>query len=315
MLARALPVAATAALVAFALASSDYIATVLGFAAIYAVFCTGLNLFMGYTGQASFGQNAFAAIGGYGTAVLTDRLGLGPLPALLAAAALSGALALAVGYPTLRLRGHYLAMATFALGLITYEIAIEWTDLTQGYMGYSGIPPLGLFGYEIGTVKGQLVVLALAALLGVFLAVRLRDSRFGRALRAIAGSEAAAAALGINVARYKLAAFVIAALYASVAGSLFAHFVGFISPEVFGTSMVVLSFTMLYLGGIGTTWGPLIGALIASLLPEVLRAFLPAGLKEGQDIAFAAILILILIFVPRGLASLGALVRPASEER
>jgi branched-chain amino acid transport system permease protein len=308
---RALAIVCAAAVVALAWMSSDYIATVLGFAAIYAVFCTGLNLFMGYTGQASFGQNAFAAIGGYGTAVLTDRLALGPLPAMLISAALAGLLALLVGYPTLRLRGHYLAMATFALGLITYEISIEWTGLTQGYMGYSGIPPLGIAGYELATVKGQLVVLALVALLGIFVSLRLRHSRFGRALRAIAGSEAAAAALGINVARYKLAAFIIAALYASVAGSLFAHFVGFISPEVFGTSMVVLGFTMLYLGGIGTIWGPVIGALIASLLPELLRSFLPAGLKEMQDIVFAALLIVILIFVPRGLSSLGTKLRRA----
>ncbi|MFI4994656.1 MAG: branched-chain amino acid ABC transporter permease, partial [Hyphomicrobiales bacterium] len=103
---------------------------------------------------------------------------------------------------------------------------------------------------------------------------------------------------------YKLLAFVVAALYASAAGSLFAHFVGFISPEVFGTSMVVLSFTMLYLGGVGTTWGPLIGAVIVSLLPEALR-----GLKEMQDVAYTAVLILILIFAPKGLSALVPLLR------
>jgi branched-chain amino acid transport system permease protein len=108
--------------------------------------------------------------------------------------------------------------------------------------------------------------------------------------------------LGINVARYKLAAFVVAAIYASVAGSLFAQFVGFISPEVFGASMVILSFTMLYLGGVGTTWGPIIGALIVSLLPEVLR-----GLKEMQDVVYSVVLIAILIFAPRGLSGLAVL--------
>lgn len=303
----ALPILAALALIAYAMGSSGYIATVLGFAAIYGIFCTGLNFFMGYTGQASFGQNAFAALGGYGSAILTDRFGLEPVVAILLSMGIAGAVALAVGYPTLRLRGHYLAMATFALGLITYEITIEWTSLTHGYTGYSGIPPLGIFGFELATEKQQLVALVAIALLGVWISNRLRQSRFGRALRAIAGSEAAAGALGINVARYKLAAFVIAALYASVAGSLFAHFLGFISPEVFGTAMVVLSFTMLYMGGIGTTWGPLVGALIASLIPEVLRTTLPGNLKEGQDIAYCAILILILIFVPKGLSSLGTL--------
>lgn len=297
-----LPVIAVLVLAALGLLSSDYIVTVLGFAFIYTIFCTGLNFFMGYTGQASFGQSAFAAIGGYGSAILCTDYGWEPLLALLVTMAISGVAAVVVGYPTLRLRGHYLAMATFALGLIVYEISIEWTSLTQGYMGYSGVPPLGIAGYELLTVKHQLVALVVLALFGIGVASRLRQSRFGRALAAIAGSEQAATALGINIARYKLIAFVIAALYASAAGSLFSHFIGFISPEVFGTTMVVQSFAMLYLGGIGTTWGPLVGAIVVSVPPEALR-----GLKEMQDIAYTAILILILIFAPRGMAGLWVL--------
>ena len=194
-------------------------------------------------------------------------------------------------------------MATFALGLITYEISIEWTGLTSGYMGISGIPPLGVGRYELGTEKQMLVALTAFLLLGVWISTRLRDSRFGRALRAIAGSEPAAQALGINVARYKLMAFVVAALYASCAGSLFAHFVGFISPEVFGGAMVIQSFTMLFLGGIGTTWGPVIGALMVLMLPEFLR-----GLKELQDVVYSCVLVMILIFAPKGLAGLVALI-------
>lgn len=300
----ALPAAGALMLAGLGLLSNDYAVTVLGFAFIYAIFCTGLNFFMGYTGQASFGQSAFAAIGGYGSAVLCTDYGWEPALALVVTMAVSGVAALVVGYPTLRLRGHYLAMATFALGLIVYEISIEWTSLTQGYMGYAGIPPLGVAGFELANPKQQLVVLALLALLGVGVASRLRQSRFGRALAAIAGSEPAARALGIDIARYKLVAFVIAALYASAAGSLFAHFVGFISPEVFGVSMVVQSFTMLYLGGVGTVWGPMIGAIIVSILPEALR-----GLREMQDVAYTAILIFVLIFAPRGLAELPSLVR------
>lgn len=300
----ALPVVAVLVLAGIGLLSSDYVVTVLGFAFIYAIFCTGLNFFMGYTGQASFGQSAFAAIGGYGSAILCADYGWEPLLALVVTMAISGIAAVIVGYPTLRLRGHYLAMATFALGLIVYEITIEWTDLTLGYMGYSGVPPLSIAGYELVTLKQQLVALVVIALFGVAVAARLRQSRFGRALASIAGSEQAALALGIDIARYKLIAFVIAALYASAAGSLFAHFVGFISPEVFGVTMVVQSFTMLYLGGIGTMWGPVLGAVIVSILPEALR-----GLKEMQDIAYTAILISILIFAPRGLAGFSVLFR------
>lgn len=302
----AVAVLAAIALFTYAFMSSGYLVTVLGFAVIYGIFATGLNFFMGYTGQVSFGQNAFAALGGYTTAILCATYNWEPIAAFAVSLLFSGTVALIVGYPTLRLRGHYLAMATFALGLITYEISIEWLSLTQGYMGYSGIPPLGIAGFELRTDKQQLAALIVILLLGVWLSSRLRYSRFGRALAAIAGSEAAANALGVNVARYKLAAFVVAALYGSVAGSLFAHFVGFISPEVFGTAMVVLSFTMLYLGGIGTIWGPVIGAIVVSLLPEALRAM---GLKEFQDIAYVTILIMMLIFAPKGLSALGPLLQ------
>jgi branched-chain amino acid transport system permease protein len=281
-----------------------YLVTVLQLAMIYGLFCLGLNFFMGYTGQASFGQNAFAAIGGYGTAILCVQYGWEPILALFASMAVAGVIALVVGYPTLRLRGHYLAMATFALGLITYDISVQWTSLTQGYMGYAGIPPLGIGPFEVDDERWKLVCLAVLLLIGLWISQRLRDSRFGRALRAISGSENGAAALGIRVSRYKLIAFVIAAVYASAAGSLFAHAVGFISPEVFGLQMVVVTFTMLYVGGVGTVYGPVIGAIVASLLPEALRST-----GRFQDIAYAAILLLLLIFVPKGLAALAALLR------
>ncbi len=295
---------ALALLFAWVFLKGGYLLTVLQLAMIYGVFCVGLNFFMGYTGQASFGQNAFAAIGGYGSAILTVQYGWEPILALVVSMAVAGVAAIVVGYPTLRLRGHYLAMATFALGLITYDVSVQWTDLTQGYMGYSGIPPLGIGPFTVEDDKLKLVCLAVILALGVWLSSRLRHSRFGRALRAISSTELGAAALGIRVSRYKLLAFIIAALYASAAGSLFAHTVGFISPEVFGLQMVVVTFTMLYVGGIGTVLGPAIGAVIASLLPEVVRST-----GRFQDIAYAAVLILMLIFVPKGLSTLGSIGR------
>jgi branched-chain amino acid transport system permease protein len=218
--------------------------------------------------------------------------------------AIAGIASVIVGYPTLRLRGHYLAMATFALGLITYDISVQWTSVTQGYMGYSGIPPLGIGPFTIEDERMKLVCLMVILLFGLWVSGRLRNSRFGRALRAISTSELGAAALGINVARYKLAAFVIAALYASASGSLFAHVVGFISPEVFGLQMVVVTFTMLYVGGVGTVLGPAIGAIIASLLPEIVRST-----GRFQDIAYALALIVMLIYVPKGLSALAGLGR------
>ncbi len=294
-----IPAALAVALVAYAIVVGGYIVTVAGFALIYAVFVTGLNIFMGYAGQASFGQNAFAAIGGYTSAVLTATYGWTPVPAMLAGICGAIACAIVVGYPTLRLKGHYLAMATLAIGLIVYETTVQWQSVTQGYMGISGIPPLGIGDYEITSDRAQLIFLSIVVAIAMSSAWLIRNSRFGRALVALSGSEEAARALGIDVARYKLAAFIVSATYASIAGSLFVHIVGFVSPEVFGMNMVILSFTMLYVGGIGTVIGPLIGAIVINLLPETFRV-----LKDYQDLVYGGALILLLIYAPGGLAAL-----------
>jgi branched-chain amino acid transport system permease protein len=291
-----------AAFVGYTFVSGGYLIAVLHFAFIYTVFVTGLNIFMGFTGQVSFGHNAFAAIGGYASAVLTTTYGWEPLAAGLLG--LAGALtcALVIGYPVLRLRGHYLAMATLAIGLIVYEVAVQWQSVTQGYMGISGIAPLGIGRWTVVSDRGILIFLMIVAGLALLSAAGIRRSRLGRAFVAVAGSEDAARALGIDVARYKLIAFMISAAYAAIAGSLFVHAVGFVSPEVFGLAMVVLAFTMLYVGGIGTIAGPALGAIIVSVLPESFRTF-----KDYQDLAYGAALIVILIYAPRGLAALPAL--------
>lgn len=292
-----------------ALVYGGYLLTVFQLAMIYGIFCIGLNFFMGYTGQASFGQNAFACIGGYGSAILCVQYGWPPALALIASMVVAGVAALLIGYPTLRLRGHYLAMATFSLGLITYDISIHWTDVTQGYMGYSGIPPLGIGGFTIESERWKLVALTVLMLFGFWISQRMRDSRFGRGLRAISGSETGAAALGIRVPRFKLIAFVVAAVYASAAGSLFAHTISFISPEVFGPQMAIVTFTMLYVGGVGTMIGPVVGAIVASLLPEIFRS-----VGKFQDIAYAVVLLTLLIYAPKGLSAMGKLFRPRKKE-
>src|ERR1019366_5840108 len=150
--------------------------TVLQLAMIYGIFCVGLNFFMGYTGQASFGQNAFAAIGGYGTAIFCVQYNWEPILALLVSMGIAGIAALVVGYPTLRLRGHYLAMATFALGLITYDISVQWTSLTQGYMGYSGIPPLGIGPFTVEGERMKLLCLIAVVLFGLWISSRMPSS-------------------------------------------------------------------------------------------------------------------------------------------
>ena len=299
----ALPWAVACAMLAYAFIAGGYFVTIMSFAMIYAVFIIGLNVFMGFAGQVSFGHNAFAALSGYTSAVLTATYYWEPIAAFAVGLGLALLVALVVGWPTLRLKGHYLAMATLAIGLIVYEIAIQWQSVTQGYMGISGIAPLG-----IARLRDRVRARQAFRAHGDRGAVRHLPPRgcahraSGARLAAIAGSEDAARALGIEVARYKLAAFLVSAAYAALAGSLFVHVVEFVSPEVFGLHMVVLAFTMLYVGGIGTIGGPILGAVIVSLLPEVFR-----GLKDYQDLFYGAGLILLLIYAPKGLAGLGNL--------
>src|ERR1700694_2237932 len=167
-LAAAAPWVIALAILGYAFMSGGYLITVISFALIYAIFVTGLNLFMGYAGQVTFGHNAFAALSGYSSAVLTSSYGWQPLTAFIVGMALVLGFALLIGYPTLRLKGHYLAMATLAIGLIVYEIAVQWQSVTQGYMGISGIPPLGIFGYDIVSDRGKLVALTVFVALSAF---------------------------------------------------------------------------------------------------------------------------------------------------
>jgi branched-chain amino acid transport system permease protein len=295
---RHLPASAACAMVAYALYDGGYIVTVIGFSLIYAIFVAGLNILMGYAGQASFGQNAFAAIGAYASAILTTTYSWPPLAAAGCGILATSLCAFIIGYPTLRLKGHYLAMATLAIGLIMYEIAVQWQSVTNGYMGISAIPALGIGKYQLLSDRAQLIFLITMTALALASSWLLRHSRFGRALVALSGSEDAARALGINVRRYKLYAFILSAIYASISGSLLVHIVGFVSPEMVGMNMVITAFTMLYVGGIGTTIGPFIGAIVISLLPETIRSF-----NEYQDLIYGIALILILIYTPSGLAA------------
>ena len=298
---RAALVVSAVAWLALWLRANDYVLTVLVLAGIYAIIAVGLNLFTGYTGQISFGHNAFAAVGGYASAILTTTYDWPSLAALLVGAVLAVAAAVIVGYPTLRLRGHYLAMGTLALGLISYVLSVQLEGLTRGFTGISGVPPLGLGALALATPRAYFALVWLLVVVAVGSGWLIVHSRLGLALRAVRGGEDPARALGVDVTRYKIQALAISAAYASVGGSLFAHFVSYVSPEAFGLYMVVLLFTMLFVGGIGTTAGPVVGAVLIGSLPEVL-----AGFKDYRELIYAAVLIVILLFAPSGLLGLVA---------
>jgi branched-chain amino acid transport system permease protein len=276
--------------------SSPYYLSILVFVALHGLIAVGLSLLMGYAGQISLGHAAFYGMGAYASAILTTRAQISPALSALLACLLTAAVAYLIGLPTLRLRGHYLAMATLGFGEIVYVVMTAWIGLTGGPSGIGNIHRLSFLGFVFDTDL-KVYYLSWAVLLAALLcSLHLIHSRVGRALRAIHSSETAAACLGIDIARYKVAVFVLSAVYASLAGSLYAHFVTFVSPESFGISFSILVVTMTVLGGRMSVWGALLGAAILTLLPETLRAF-----KDYDILAYGAILLLAMVFLPRGL--------------
>jgi branched-chain amino acid transport system permease protein len=270
------------------------------FAGIYCLITIGLSLLMGYAGQISLGHAAFYGIGAYASGILTTRYGLHPFTGMLAGALAAAAIALAVGAPSLKLRGHYLAMATLAFGIIVNIIFREEMGWTGGPDGLVGIPDFDIFGWPVDTsYKYYYLVWSFVAIAFVF-SINLIQSPVGRALRAIHASEPASAAMGIHIAHYKITIFIFSAVLASLAGSLYAHYMNFVNPSAFDLLFSIKLIIMISLGGIHRIWGAVIGAvLIAFLSLEWLHFF------EQYEIAvYGAVLLLVTVFLPEGLAGL-----------
>jgi branched-chain amino acid transport system permease protein len=282
-----------------AIVESRYVLFVCDLAMIYAIVALGLNLLMGYGGQISVGHAAFFGIGAYTSAILSVDLAWSFWAALPAALALSAAFGLLLGLPTLRLRGHYLILATLGFGEIVRLVLQNWQQLTKGPTGIVGIPPVRLFGIALQSER-QFYYLALAFLaLALLVAVRLARTRMGRELISVRDHELAAELMGVDTVRVKLFAFSTSAAFAGIAGSLYAHMSGSISPDVFTFELSVALLIMVMLGGPGTILGPVFGALALTALPELLRDF-----KELYLVFYGIGILLLSIFLPRGLAGL-----------
>ncbi len=273
-----------------------YVTVVGGTALLNAILAVGLNLLMGYAGQISLGHAAFFGIGAYSSAILTTRYGWNAWPAMAAGFAFTGLLAFLVARPILRLKGHYLAMATLGLGIIVHITLVQTEGLTGGPDGLSGIPGLSLFGWAVDSDLRWYMVMSATLLLVLWLALNIIASRSGRALRALHGSEVAAEMMGIDTTATKTGVFVVAALTASLAGSLFAHQQSFISPDSFSFFFSIELVTMVVLGGMASTYGAIFGALVLTFLPELLVVF-----EDYEVMIFGAILMLMMIFLPQGL--------------
>jgi len=275
---------------------SNYEAKILVFVGINAILAMGLCLLMGYAGQISLGHAAFYGIGAYASAILTTRYEMSVWLGFLAAITLSALVALLIGIPSLRLKGHYLAMATLGFGEIMYVFFVETDVLTNGPGGIVSIPPISLGRFTLITAQHYYYFVWGIAVLLLAVSINIIYSRVGRALRALHGSEIAAQAMGVNTAKYKIQVFVLSAVYAGIAGSLYAHFVNFINPSPFNLTFSIILVFIVVLGGTGRIWGALVGAFVLTLLPEYLRVF-----QEYNLIIYALILILVMIFMPQGL--------------
>jgi branched-chain amino acid transport system permease protein len=256
----------------------------------------GLDVLMGFAGQVSLGQGGFMAIGGYVAAVLATTYGWSPLVGTLLGCGASLICALLLSMATMRLRGHYLALATLAFGLVVDSLDVGMMETTGGPSGLVGIPSFAIGGFSFDSdrsmyylVVGIIVVLVLGLLGGM-------RSGFGRALMAVRADRLAAGALGINVARMKLAAFSISAVLASLAGSLYAFYFHYLSPEMVGTQRSFEMITMLVIGGEGTLVGPLLGVALLTLLPTLVQS-----LALYKILAEGLLLVLAFSFLPEGM--------------
>jgi branched-chain amino acid transport system permease protein len=284
--------------------ANDYFYDVAILVAFNAVVCVGLNLLIGYAGQISLGHAGFFGLGGYATAVLASRYGWPSLAALAAAIVGVAVLALFVGRPILKLKGHYLAMATLGLGIIV-SIVLSTEDRITGGPDGMEVPALAVFGYVIEGERTWYWIAGAALLVATWIASNLIDSSIGRALRALHTSEVAAEVAGIDSARYKLLAFVLSAAFAAAAGGLTAFYSGFITPGKASFLHSIELVTMVVFGGMASTLGAIVGAAVLTVLPQVLTVF-----REYEMVVFGALLMATMIFMPRGIVpTLGAWLR------
>jgi branched-chain amino acid transport system permease protein len=263
--------------------------------AINAIVVLGLNLLIGFAGQISLGHAGFLGIGAYATAALPTHFGWHPLLALLAGAAAAGLLAAIVARPIFKLKGHYLAMATLGLGIIINIVVRNEAAWTGGPDGMP-VPAMSLAGFEISGDKHWYWIVAMLLSVSVWASLNLIDSPFGRALRALHGSEVASKVVGVDVVRYKVAIFVLSAVFASIMGSVTAHYVGFVTPNLADFFHSIELVTMVVIGGMASVYGSVVGAVLLTALPQALTSF------EGwETVIFGAILMLCMIFLPKGL--------------
>jgi len=291
---------------------------------ILTIVVVGLNLLMGYAGQASLGQAAFYALGAYASAILTVKAKVLGLPqgltagwwwpwlVMLAGIVFTGGFAYLIGKPILRLRGHYLAMGTLGLGVMIFIVLREnfgfstaVVNITGGFDGITDVGRLSIGSLTLWPIERYYFLVWTVALAVIVLSLNIVNSRVGRALRSVHGSEVAANAMGVDTDKYKLQVLVLSAVYASLAGSLYAHFQAAVSPGPFSFVGSLELVVMSVVGGIASIWGAPFGVATVLILKEMIRTRIHTVLRgaggEHEVIAFGVLVVIIMIFMPDGL--------------
>jgi len=283
------------ALLPLAIRNTYYI-QVLVFIGIYIILTLSLNLLNGYVGLLSIGHAAFYGIGAYASAKLAMEVGL-PFPlAMLGAGAVAGFFGYLIAKPTLQLSGIYMTLATLGFNMIFFLVLQNWMSFTNGPLGIMDIPPPSIFGYAIESRLQYYYLIFFLVVLTIVSMQRLMTCRFGRALVSIRENELAAEATGVHTTRYKIQAFVLAAFYAGIAGSFYAHFVKFISPDSFYIYESFILLAMLAFGGQGNLAGPVVGAAVLIIIPEMFRF-----LQEYRMLVYGGILVVMMLVRRQGL--------------
>jgi branched-chain amino acid transport system permease protein len=275
---------------------NNYHLMVLNISALNILVVIGLNLLIGFAGQISLGHAAFFGLGAYLSGILTATYGFPIWPTVLLAMALTAGVAFGIGVPTLKLEGHYLVMATLGFNVIVYIIMLQLEPVTGGPSGFAGIPRLEWGGFLFDSDRKYYYLLWAISIGALLLSLNLMYSRVGRAMAALRQNEIAARCAGIDTEAYKVKIFVLSAVMASLAGSLYAHYITFISPGTFSFFYSLQVVTMVLVGGMGSLWGSVFGALLLTLLPEALHA-----VKEYNVLVYGLILMGVLVFFPHGL--------------
>ena len=276
--------------------SNLYYIQILIFIGIYSILALSLNLLNGYIGLLSIGHAAFYGIGAYASAKLVMEAGI-PFPlAMLGSGIIAGVFGYLIAKPTLRLSGIYMTLATLGFNMIFFLVMQNWMSFTNGPLGIMDIPPPSIFGYVIESRVQYYYLIFFLVLLTIGSMHRLMTCRFGRALVGIRENELAAEAMGVHTTRYKIQAFVLAAFYAGIAGSYYAHFIKYISPDSFYIYESFILLAMLAFGGQGNLIGPVVGAAVLIIIPEIFRV-----LQEYRMLVYGGVLITMMLVRRQGL--------------